>query len=49
MVGKLEAELGEKKSLQVKVEGAINAKKEALKSEQKRQKEISKNIADVSL
>ncbi|XP_059166173.1 structural maintenance of chromosomes protein 2-like [Physella acuta] len=46
VVGKLEAELGEKKSLQVKVEGAINAKKEALKSEQKRQKEISKNIAD---
>lgn len=43
---KLDAELAEKKSLDVKVQSAVNAKKDALKSEQKRQKEINKNIAD---
>ncbi|GFR81380.1 structural maintenance of chromosomes protein [Elysia marginata] len=42
----LEAELAGKKSLDVKVQGAVNAKKDALKSEQKKQKEINKNIAD---
>ncbi|CAL1540842.1 unnamed protein product [Lymnaea stagnalis] len=46
VMSKLETELAEKKSLDVKVQGAINAKKDALKSEQKREKEINKNIAD---
>uniref|UniRef100_A0A2C9K7S9 SMC hinge domain-containing protein n=1 Tax=Biomphalaria glabrata TaxID=6526 RepID=A0A2C9K7S9_BIOGL len=46
VIAKLEADLAEKKNLDVKVEGAVNAKKDALKSEQKKQKEINKNIAD---
>ena len=47
VAAQLEAELAEKKNCDVKVQGAVNAKKDALKSEQKRQKEINKNIADV--
>ncbi|KAH9489831.1 Structural maintenance of chromosomes protein 2 [Bulinus truncatus] len=46
MTAKLEAELADKKSIDVKVQGSVNAKKDALKSEQKKQKEISKNITD---
>ncbi|XP_055886357.1 structural maintenance of chromosomes protein 2-like [Biomphalaria glabrata] len=46
VIAKLEADLAEKKNLDVKVEGTVNAKKDALKSEQKKQKEINKNIAD---
>lgn len=44
----LEADLAEKKMQDVRVQSAVNAKKDLLKTEQKRQKEISKNIADVS-
>ncbi|GFO37153.1 structural maintenance of chromosomes protein [Plakobranchus ocellatus] len=46
MAAQLEAELADKKAQDVKVQGAVNAKKDSLKSEQKRQKEINKNIAD---
>ncbi|BFY99283.1 hypothetical protein BsWGS_02323 [Bradybaena similaris] len=42
----LEGDLAEKKLLHVKVQSAVNAKKDMLKTEQKRQKEINKNIED---
>ena len=47
-MAQLEAALSEKKSDDVKVQGAVNSKKDNLKSEQKRQKELNKNISDVS-
>ena len=47
LAAQLEAELTETKSADVKVQSAVNSKKENLKSEQKRQKELNKNMNDV--
>jgi len=46
LAAQLEAELTETKSADVKVQSAVNSKKENLKSEQKRQKELNKNMND---
>ena len=49
MMQQLDSDLAEKKTLDAKAQSAVDSKKESLKAEQKKYKELMKNCEDVCL